>query len=501
MLKKLLFLSVLLSGLTPFRAMAQPDPCDPPVVNQLVNDLIAEGFDCLNGAGPFACVDDVLNYAFENCPPVIDTTWGNPCDPAVVAQLTLDLIDQGADCLVGAGPFDCVDDVFDYAFANCPPGIDTTWGNPCDSALVAQLTLDLIDQGADCLIGAGPFDCVNDVFEFVFENCPPPIDTTWGNSCDSAMVAQLTLDLIDQGFDCLVGAGPFDCVNDVFEFVFENCPPPIDTTWGNSCDSAMVAQLTLDLIDQGFDCLVDAGPFPCVDDVFEYAFENCPVNNGDDCDPAAVSAAIDDLIAQGYDCLIGAGPFNCVHDVLCYALDNCPLPMDTAWYDVPACLLDLPAGITTFQQFLTYLVDNCDSTVTGDIPACWLGAPVFDNDADFFEWIMENCPDGDSLIFQNDNQLMRSFFAGNTTAAKNLNTLDGLTLSPNPANTDLEIRLNSGEINRIEMLDLTGRQVLVRQNVNQNRVRISLTEVPSGIYMARVFDQQNRIGIRKVVKQ
>ncbi|MBK8969258.1 MAG: hypothetical protein IPM36_21845 [Lewinellaceae bacterium] len=350
MMKKLFFLLVLLSGWATVQTTAQNGPCDPPVVNQLVNELIAEGFDCLNGAGPFDCVDDVFDYAFENCPQTIDTTGGNFCDPVVVNQVVVDLIAEGFDCLNGAGPFDCVDDVLHYAFENCPPLSDTTGYDPCSPVFVAHLVDDLIAEGFDCLNGAGPFDCIDDVFDYVLANCPPANDPYWGGPCDSTVVAGLVQGFIAQGSNCLVGAGPFACVDEVYDYVFENCPPTIDPYWGNPCDSAQVEQLTQDLIDQGFDCLLGAGPFACVADVFDYVFENCPVNN-DDCDPDAVAAAIDDLIAQGYDCLAGAGPFDCVHDVLCYAIENCPLPMDTSWFDVPDCLLNIPPTVTTFQEF------------------------------------------------------------------------------------------------------------------------------------------------------
>ncbi|MBK8969259.1 MAG: T9SS type A sorting domain-containing protein [Lewinellaceae bacterium] len=96
--------------------------------------------------------------------------------------------------------------------------------------------------------------------------------------------------------------------------------------------------------------------------------------------------------------------------------------------------------------------------------------------------------------------MLRSFFNPNTTAAKDLSTLDGLVLSPNPATTTIEIRLDSGPVSRIEILDQTGRRVFAQENIDQGRVQISLTQVPPGLYFARVFDQQNRVATRKVVK-
>ena len=106
MFKNLLFTLLVLLSAGMSTVQAQPgNPCDPNVVAQLTQDLIDDGFNCLVGAGPFACVDDVLNYAFDHCPPPVDTTFGNPCDSAHVNQLVAELIGGGFDCLEGAGPF------------------------------------------------------------------------------------------------------------------------------------------------------------------------------------------------------------------------------------------------------------------------------------------------------------------------------------------------------------------------------------------------------------
>lgn len=506
MFKNLLFALLMLLSAGVSTVQAQPgNPCDPNVVADLTQDLIDEGFHCLVGAGPFACVDDVLNYAFENCPPPVDTTFGNPCDSALVNQLVAELIGGGFECLEGAGPFTCVDQVFEYAFENCPPPIDTTC-NPCDSAAVSQLIQCLIAEGFECLEGAGPFPCVDNVFDYVFENCPPPIDTTFDDPCDSLVVDQFVQDLIAGGFTCLDGAGPFACVDAVLEYAFENCPFPVDTTGWDPCDSVLVGQVIADLILQGFACLDGAGPFECVDEVFDYAFENCPVPvdtfGGDLCTPAAVADATADLIAQGYTCLVGAGPFDCVHDVLCYALENCPQPMDTTVVPIPACLLNIPTTVTTFQQFIQYAAANCDSTVLDGIPACWLTAPALPTDEAFFEWIFENCPGTGNLVIGSENPLMQAFFTGATTAVRNdAHILTGLSATPNPANADVEIRLANGQINRVELFDLAGQKVFAQESVGQSRVRIDLGHLPAGVYMARVVDAAQRIGTQRIVKQ
>jgi hypothetical protein len=385
--------------------------------------------------------------------------------------------------------------VVDYAFANCPLPVDTVnVGGPCDSASVAQVQADLIAQGFDCLIGAGPFACAGDVFQYAFDNCPPSIDTS-GNPCDPIVVAQCQNDLIAQGFDCLVGAGPFDCLDELLNYAFINCPPN-DTTWNNPCDPFLVEQTQNDLIAQGFDCLVGAGPFTCVNEVFDYAFANCPPSN-DDCDPAAVQQAIDDLLSQGYDCLQGAGPFTCVHEVVCYALDNCPQAIDTV--GLPPCLQNIPQNITTFQQFLGYLV-NCDSTFVQGIPACWFTAPIFATDDEFIAWITTNC--GFDSLMNTGNAAVQGYFGGQSVSGtKNLNSAFEMSVAPNPANSLFYVTLKNSQISRLEIIDVNGSLVLAQNNIADNQTAVNISALPSGLYMLRVFNTEQAVVTTRVVKQ
>jgi hypothetical protein len=412
---------------------------------------------------------------------------GNPCDPASVTAAQNELILEGFDCLVGAGPFACVQDVFDFALATCPPSIDTS-GN-CDPAVVAFYQNDLIAQGAICLIGAGPFECLDDLFAFLVTNC----DTTY-NPCDPVVVAQVQNQLIGEGFDCLIGAGPFACEADVYAFVFENCPG--DTTGGNPCDPVSVAQLQNELIAEGFECLVDAGPFACQQDVIDFALANC-LPNYDDCDSLAVQNAIGDLIAEGYDCLSSAGPFTCVHEVIGYALDNCPLESDsTIW---SPCFENIPPTVITFQQFLNYLA-ACDANLVVDVPACWFTAPAFNTDEEFLEWITVNC--GFEPLMNNNNTAVNGYFNRQlASGTSNLNNAFEVSVAPNPATTEVNIRMNTGEISRIDLIDLNGRLVLTNNSVSGNQTAVNLAGIPSGIYMLRVFNTENAVMTTRVIKQ
>jgi hypothetical protein len=379
--------------------------------------------------------------------------------------------------------------VFSANLASAQPG------TPCDPAAVAEAQSSLISEGFDCLVGAGPFTCVDEVLNFAFANCPP--DTTIFDDCDPVSVSAVTDDLINQGFDCLVGAGPFECTNDVIHYAIANCPP--GGGGGNPCDSLAVAAFTQDFIAQGFDCLVGAGPFECVEDVLDFAFENCPpaIDTTGNCNPVAVGQAIADLLAQGYTCLDGAGPFTCVNEVVYYALDNCSLPYDTT--GIPACLQNIPGSVTTFQQFINYLA-ACDPLLTSGIPACWFTAPTFATDEEFIEWITVNCG-FDSLMY-NANEVARSYFSTQSVSSTNdVKVALGVQISPNPASEAVDIRLKEGEISHIELFDINGRAVLVQNNVAAPQANVNLSGVAAGMYVLRVYNADNAVVNSRLVKQ
>ena len=59
-----------------------------------------------------------------------------------------------------------------------------------------------------------------------------------------------------------------------------------------------------------------------------------------------------------------------------------------------------------------------------------------------------------------------------------------VSVSPNPASN--EILINASEtINSVELYDITGRRIMVKENINQNQVRLQITSVKEGTYIVK----------------
>lgn len=64
---------------------------------------------------------------------------------------------------------------------------------------------------------------------------------------------------------------------------------------------------------------------------------------------------------------------------------------------------------------------------------------------------------------------------------------------PNPATTQITI---SGDVNRIELFDITGKCLM-----NTNNATLDISNLAAGLYMIRIIDNNNNISTQKVVKK
>lgn len=87
-----------------------------------------------------------------------------------------------------------------------------------------------------------------------------------------------------------------------------------------------------------------------------------------------------------------------------------------------------------------------------------------------------------------------------TSTIKQTADLNTVKLYPNPvAKNGIAIIESSQIINRIEFIDLIGRVLFAEAQINSKTYAMSNLNVPTGIYYARVYQQDNKIQIVKVV--
>jgi hypothetical protein len=71
---------------------------------------------------------------------------------------------------------------------------------------------------------------------------------------------------------------------------------------------------------------------------------------------------------------------------------------------------------------------------------------------------------------------------------------------PNPAHNILTIETEN-QIFSYEIIDITGKVITSKQNINNNLVQVNLTLLTSGIYFVKIIDNEHAIAVQKFVKQ
>ncbi|MFM2267262.1 MAG: hypothetical protein RL757_703 [Bacteroidota bacterium] len=97
-----------------------------------------------------------------------------------------------------------------------------------------------------------------------------------------------------------------------------------------------------------------------------------------------------------------------------------------------------------------------------------------------------------------------------TARMSNEGNEEGLVIAPNPANTELFITLNNfskGGLITVSMLNLAGQEVLNRSftsekdenSVSKDIVSYNVSDIPSGMYILRVSDEEGVVEVKKVM--
>jgi hypothetical protein len=74
-----------------------------------------------------------------------------------------------------------------------------------------------------------------------------------------------------------------------------------------------------------------------------------------------------------------------------------------------------------------------------------------------------------------------------------------ILIYPNPATDVITIQMSNTEASTIEIIDVTGKVVLIRNNQAQ-RATIDINNLPNGIYLVRVSSGSN-MEVQKIIKQ
>jgi hypothetical protein len=165
--------------------------------------------------------------------------------------------------------------------------------------------------------------------------------------------------------------------------------------------------------------------------------------------------------------------------------------------------LDLE-GTQLFQTFLLLLNSECGLPLDD----CILDAPAFDNDDDFFTYLMDNCfADGD---LQGDDSMLRLFNsyrdvagATATSSTATASLANEVTLLQNPVTDVLRYRVTAASPDRItvRVVGISGQtlqQTALDVQTGLNDYSIDLGNLPAGLYLLSVMGEHSLTTLRFV---
>ena len=78
---------------------------------------------------------------------------------------------------------------------------------------------------------------------------------------------------------------------------------------------------------------------------------------------------------------------------------------------------------------------------------------------------------------------------------------NSLTMQPNPSSANVSFTLNDGIIKSIQLVDIGGRIVFSEENLSNNEKTISISNLNSGIYFAKITSEKGQSAVKKLMVQ
>ncbi len=132
----------------------------------------------------------------------------------------------------------------------------------------------------------------------------------------------------------------------------------------------------------------------------------------------------------------------------------------------------------------------------------WVPVQNSKDSTDTYEWFTNGI--GYSLLtleYKHDTLTNAEYFYATTVGIKN-NTISStnITVYPNPVKDIINFSSNN-KINSIEIFDITGKTVIVKNKIDKNITQINVSNLDNGIYFYKIIDVNGNIKTKKIIKE
>ena len=173
--------------------------------------------------------------------------------------------------------------------------------------------------------------------------------------------------------------------------------------------------------------------------------------------------------------------------------------------DAECVLAILEEEITTFQAFLIGL-HECEAI---ELDACVLGAPTFDTDEEFIDYLVANCPDWFGFIMDESEgpSLFKQFGetqSNGTTSTNNIIESLEVKLLGNPVYDQLDVQINATDALNLKMAlrtvnGTTVKTDIITLNKGTQVYSVNTAELTGGTYLMTMVSEEGTQTIKFVV--
>ena len=96
-----------------------------------------------------------------------------------------------------------------------------------------------------------------------------------------------------------------------------------------------------------------------------------------------------------------------------------------------------------------------------------------------------------------DEKIYKTINAGEVLGVEDRETINGITVFPNPASNFVSVNNENGDLESVQLIDLTGR---ILKSVNQNFENIDISKIASGNYFLRIESYEGTITRKLIIE-
>lgn len=146
-----------------------------------------------------------------------------------------------------------------------------------------------------------------------------------------------------------------------------------------------------------------------------------------------------------------------------------------------------------------YLIEEFEVSVAANILSLEFKSLNANNA--YYSWIKvgKKCVDGDcaTTCFDPMCQLRNALYTGVPVSVQNDFSTASLQVYPNPANNMVNVALNPGQFESVQMIDITGK-VIMNSKVENSITRLNISNLKNGIYLVKALGKQG-IKVQKLI--